>query len=426
MHSASSQPLSFMCVVVTFVSMMTCNKQASALINAVADVVPTHDGSDPWDVGGSLEIGRDATGSLVVTTGSSVTSIYGFLGSYGEAQGAIEVAGAGSQWNILGTLNVGYLGKGLLNINSGGTVSSMTVEIAAEDLAAHGEVVVKGVGSRLEAFHPRGGGINIGRFGTGKLTIEDGAVVQTLGGVGLAIESNSNGTITVSGPGSQLNCGNDFNIFVLGGAGQGTLNIYDGGSVVTGGWLWMEQSGGQASLSISLSSTSDPLIDVGGDAYLAGSLSVELMQGVSISAGDIFTLIDIGGTQIGSFSNYAQDDLLATFEGIDLRLSYSGGDGNDVVAYAVARPGIRGDTDGDGDVDDADLGIAFSNYTGPQGAAGGKTISDGDTDGDGDVDDSDLANAFSGFTGPLVPSVPEPNAFVVLGLASFALASRRR
>ena len=72
-----------------------------------------------------------------------------------------------------------------------------------------------------------------------------------------------------------------------------------------------------------------------------------------------------------------------------------------VFTYGGAQPLIPGDTDFDGDVDDADLGTAFSNYTGPVGAAGDKNFWDGDTDFDGDVDDADLANIFSNYTGPI-------------------------
>jgi VCBS repeat-containing protein len=69
---------------------------------------------------------------------------------------------------------------------------------------------------------------------------------------------------------------------------------------------------------------------------------------------------------------------------------------------------IPGDTDGDGDIDDADLGTAFANYTGPLGPGEGtKTFEDGDTDGDGDIDDADLGTAFAAYTGPIAAAVQQ-------------------
>ena len=58
-----------------------------------------------------------------------------------------------------------------------------------------------------------------------------------------------------------------------------------------------------------------------------------------------------------------------------------------------------GDTDGDSDVDTADLTTSFQNFTGAGGT--GKTRAEGDNDGDGDVDTADLTAAYQYFTGTI-------------------------
>jgi len=105
-----------------------------------------------------------------------------------------------------------------------------------------------------------------------------------------------------------------------------------------------------------------------------------------------------------------------------------GGTGGAFTYIRSTEPApLPGDTDGDGDVDDADLGTAFSNYTGPlDPGVGTKTAEQGDTDGDGDGDDADLGTAFAGYTGPLgTASAPEPASIVILAIG-FAIARRRR
>ncbi len=81
-----------------------------------------------------------------------------------------------------------------------------------------------------------------------------------------------------------------------------------------------------------------------------------------------------------------------------------------------------GDLDGDGDIDDADFGMAFAAFTGPGNGPSSNPFAD--LDSDGDVDDADFGLAFSYFTGPGTAIVPEPAALTLITL--LPLLGRRR
>ncbi len=66
---------------------------------------------------------------------------------------------------------------------------------------------------------------------------------------------------------------------------------------------------------------------------------------------------------------------------------------------------LTGDTNGDGDVDNADIATGFINFTGSDPGSEFKKLADGDTDRDGDVDNADLARLFIHFTGAGGPHV---------------------
>jgi len=113
---------------------------------------------------------------------------------------------------------------------------------------------------------------------------------------------------------------------------------------------------------------------------------------------------------------------MTDLNGVYVQVSGSYIEGIDALAVTLAPP-LPGDTDGDYDIDDADLGNAFANYTGPLPfGTGGKTAADGDTDGDGDVDDADLGNLFAAYTGPMrAIQIPEPGTIVLMATAGAML-----
>ena len=117
----------------------------------------------------------------------------------------------------------------------------------------------------------------------------------------------------------------------------GTVNFTDGVSLAVSG-----------SLGIDINGLLDfDAISVGEDASLGGALSVDV-DGYSLSIGDSFEIIDIDGTQSGTFTGLADGALVGNYGGVDLFIDYDGGDGNDVTLLA-ALPGdfvLNGQVDG--------------------------------------------------------------------------------
>ncbi len=78
---------------------------------------------------------------------------------------------------------------------------------------------------------------------------------------------------------------------------------------------------------------------VDGDFSVDGQLAVSLIDGFQLKFGDQFLISEIGGNRTGYFQGLSEGDLVGQFSGLNLYISYRGGDGNDILLSAVPEPG---------------------------------------------------------------------------------------
>jgi fibronectin-binding autotransporter adhesin len=230
--------------------------------------------SPNWNVGDDLNVGDSAAGTLTIKDGGKVSNNSGAVGS--NFSGTVTVTGAGSSWESIGRLDVGLFAAGALQIEAGANVSSTNVIIGS---SAQGDAVVTGTGTTLVSTtqltvgngsagtlhidngasvtsnqgyigaNPGGDGkvfvtgpganwwvttfaLTIGNFGTGSLTIDDGARVRADGGVQLGLDAAASGTLTLQGTAANRGVLETSGIQ----GGLGTANVTINGGLLRATW----------------------------------------------------------------------------------------------------------------------------------------------------------------------------------------------
>jgi T5SS/PEP-CTERM-associated repeat protein len=124
----------------------------------------------------NLAVGQVGTGILTIENGGTVSNVAGAVGNLAGSNGMVTVTGAGSSFINSGTVVVGGVGTGMLTIQNGGTVSSASGGSVGLIAGSQGTVIVTGAGSTWN--NGPAGGLNIGSFGFGTLTIANGGTVN--------------------------------------------------------------------------------------------------------------------------------------------------------------------------------------------------------------------------------------------------------
>ena len=268
-----------------------------------------------------------------------------------------------------GNLVVGILGNGTLNISDGGTVQNCT-GILAEQPGSSGNAVVTGTNSLWSCSEDLfvGGGPN-SDGGTASMIIEDNGTVF----VNNTLKIWENDFVQLDGGFLQVNeldldspnamffmnggtltantITNDFNQ----DGGNMSPGLSPGSTDISGNYLL-----NNGSIKIEIGGTTPVLeydqINVLQDlTLLNASLSITVIDDFTPNVGDSFNIVNVDGLMSGTFSGLPEGARLTCINGVNLIISYLGGDGNDIVVLAADNV-LLGDVNQDGNVNLLDVG----------------------------------------------------------------------
>ncbi len=193
--------------------------------------------SGDWNTAGNWIGGVPTSGTIVQVnsgtaniTSADASSSTSYIGYNSGSNGTVNVTNTRT-WTASGSLDVGVYGTGKLTIADGGKVTNNSGIIGFSS-TGNGEVTVTGVdaGTGTSSLWQNQYGLYVGNSGTGKLTIADGGKVITGANYGtrLASYDSATGTLNLNGtPGSRGVLETTY-IYEGTGTGGGHLNFNGG------------------------------------------------------------------------------------------------------------------------------------------------------------------------------------------------------
>ncbi len=362
---------------------------------------------------------RDKPARLTLRDQAQIQSNGIYMGSqFADANARITIDGAGTHWTNIGETRIGLYdvdnfttAESTIEILNGGKLTTFSADIGDFGPA---QVRLSGANSLWNA-----GNFYVGLSSQGLIQVQNGALASGYSAL-LGIYAGSEGIITVRGANARLSLSQDLTIAHHDQA-SGRVEVLDGGKINISRNLFMKAN---SSLLVSLNpATSTAPIVVTQQAQLAGKLDITPATGATLIADRNYPIMSIGTTRTGTFAGLAEGDVVDVWFGLSLKITYTGGDGNDIwVRSSMLTPG---DLDASGAVDQADLNLVLANFGNTVHAGHWRS---GDANNNGFIEAGDMDIILSHWTNPgIAPAtVPEPVGMVVF--AGFAImgTTRRR
>lgn len=297
---------------------------------------------------GYLLVGGAGSATLDITGGASVDALETFIGDGSTGNGTVNIAGAGSTLTSVDGVALGFFNGsvGALHINSGARAITPIGQVGTY-AGTSGMATVDGAGSQWSLAES----LDVGGGVSGQVQISNAGVVST---VDAAIHAN--GVITLAG--GSLNAATvEIDSGVLRGAGAVAAEVTNAGSVSPGqsaGILNITGSYTQSAagmLAIELGGTTagaqHDRLAITGFAALGGSLQLSLINGFVPAVGNTFTILTAASIS-GTFAT-------VTFTNLPPSLSASVSYSSNSVVVSIIGDSIAGDLNCDGALNTGDV-----------------------------------------------------------------------
>lgn len=401
-----------------------------------------------------INIGNDGIGSAILQSGNTFAADhYTYIGNNANSSGTLTIKDPGTNFTSSPTniMYVGYRANGNLIVSNGATAYLGHIS-STQTPASTATILFTDTDTSVSAR-----ALYSGTWGTTNTTLSSGANINITDITVNGFKASGYGTLNIHDPGTLLNSPKFHNgISGIGNttlsngatitatdrvrngdlaSGIGIITIKDNNSKITTdtfnngyggtGFLKLSNSGQLFANSFTQNATSATILTLSGDylsstdhwaittdsAILGGNINALTGLNPFLQNNQTYNLMQVSGNignLAGTFTSQPQDSSIGILGTHEIFISYTGGDGNDIVLYTTTALTnlFQGDANFDNQINESDLQLVLENF--------GSFSPDGDASHDFHTGLTDLIAVRNNFTPTPPATIPEPTTLFTL------------